>query len=598
MANFLAVVDPDPARRAAYLAGAADRLQIVSGLRAGECASGAFAAVWAASELAPISVAADAHGAGVVWGNALERDGTEATAEIVRRSWALASPEVPHVWDGFYAAVAYDLQRGLTAGADVFGLFPVYYWSLRDVVVVSSSISAIRAHPSFDGRFNPLGLTGILLTGSSLDGETMWTGVRRLAPGCLVRWTRDGSAREVRQYTFPTEETLGAGRLDEHVAMLDDALERVMSRHVRANDDVGLLLSGGRDSRVVAGLLHRRGMQVRTLTLGFPNDYEALGASAVARTLRWPHVVAPDPGPDDLEELVRLHVRHEQLINGMSNVHTWGMLPPLAGLGSRILSGYWIEMFIGGWARALPRTSGATPAEDLVLRATSYGLAPAQLRGLLPRDLFGTAVDDCLERIRAAHESLPADPDRRGWQFDLHHRGRFHAGSTPWRMSLSRWPVMLALDRELVELCASFPRSTLVDRRAEDELLRTRFLALARLPLDRDSNDTEPLAPSLGWRVRRFITDRLLGGDTRSRGVPSLERRRYHRLFDINAPGWRAMRAIAEPGRGPAATVLNAAALDALLPAPSANVEPPYPVAGSNGLKSLIGFLVWMMDHA
>ncbi|MGH9886898.1 MAG: hypothetical protein ACREBE_15310, partial [bacterium] len=229
----------------------------------------------------------------------------------------------------------------------------------------------------------------------------------------------------------------------------------------------------------------------------------------------------------------------------------------------------------------------------VVQRVTLYGIAPEQLRRLLPRDLFGDAVDDCLGRVRSSYVSIDADAARRAWQFDLEHRGRFHAGSIPWHLSLARWPVMAALDRELLALCASLPEATLVKRRAQDELLRTRFPALARLPLDRGSHDMTPLLPPASWRLRQLFAK----GVPSSRNREKIERRRYHRLFDINAPRWRAMRQLAEPGRRRAAEVLDAVVLDELLPPPDANVEPPYPIAGSNGLKSLLGFFVWLMEY-
>jgi asparagine synthase (glutamine-hydrolysing) len=341
--------------------------------------------------------------------------------------------------------------------------------------------------------------------------------------------------------------------------------------------------------------MHRRGLRARTLTFGLPRDHEIVGASAVATSLGWPHAVVQDQ-ENDIEDSVFRHVRHEQLTNGMSNVYTWGLLPQLSSVGDRILSGYWLELFVGGAGRELPGSPGDTnPMERVVGAATSYGLAPEQLRRLLPTDLFGKAVEESLDRIRASYASLPADPARRAWYFTLQHRDRFHAGSTPWRMSLARWPVMLVLDRELVKLCASLPMSTLVNRRVEDALLCTRFPDLARLPLDRGSEDTQPLLTSAWWRFRRFAQG--LSFSRHERREHPGERRRYHRLFDINAPRWRAMRRIAEPGRRRAAEVLHPVALDALLPGPDADVEPRYPVAGSNGLKSLVGFLVWSMEH-
>jgi len=159
---------------------------------------------------------------------------------------------------------------------------------------------------------------------------------------------------------------------------------------------------------------------------------------------------------------------------------------------------------------------------------------------------------------------------------------------------------MLALDRSLIRLCTSFPASTLADRRAQDELLRTRFPALARLPLDRNSHVTDPLTSSLGARVRRYAIERMERMRTTERSPlldAPLERRRYYRLFDIDSPMWRAVRRLAERGRSHAAQFLDRRVLDELLPSPDMRIELRDPITDSNGLKALIGFLIWSAEH-
>ncbi len=592
MANLFAVVDPDPARRAACLGKAAAILDVVSGLVRGQCASATFGATWSASPRTPVSIVTDDAGAAVLWGDALEPDGARRDATAVRASWVKVAEHIPAPADGFHAAVIFDAQRGLVAGADLFGLFPMYYWASGDVVLASTSMGAFRAHPLFKRDLDLVALTGILLTGGLIDGDTVCRGVRRLSAGHLLTWSPDRGTKEVRQYSMPVEETLAHRSFDDQVTLLDQALDGAVTRHLGANGDIGLSLSGGRDSRLVAGMLHRHGRRPRTLTLGEPRDYEVVCAAAVAETLSFPHAVASDPLAD-VEAMARLHLRQEELSNGLANFYTWGMAPRLAPLGERVWSGYWFELFVGGTSRALPSAPNQTtdPFERVFLHAASYGIGPARLRTLARRDVFDGSMDECVERLRAQYAALPGDPDRKAWQFDFLHRARYHAGSTPWRMSLGAWPVLLSHDQSLVQLCASLPMSTLLCRRAEDELLRTRFPALARLPLDRNSHVLDPLLgpaaprPRLAERARRLF-----------RG-PSGERRRYYRLYDINSPIWREVRRLAEAGRRRATEVLDAAELNAFLPPPDARIDLREPINDSNGLKALLGFLIWWPDH-
>jgi asparagine synthase (glutamine-hydrolysing) len=597
MANFVAAVDPDPSRRAAYVASVAPSLELLPNRQVGRCSLGDFTAVWAAAPRAPVSASADDETAGVVWGDAFAPDGTEIDSVRLRKEWAAVPASLPDAWSGFHAAVHYaGRSRTLVAGADLFGLFPVYYWSSGDVLLVASSIESFRAHPLFRSAINPVGVASVLLTGGLLDGDTVWAGVRQLPPGSLVAWSSGARARELRQYSIPTAELAG-GSFDEHVSMIDDALDGAIVRHVNGATHAGLLLSGGRDSRVVGGVLHRHGVSTHALTLGETSDHEVRCATPVARHLGFRHTIARDP-LGDVEEMVRRHLRVEHLSNGLANFYTWGMVPLLERLGERVLSGYCIEDYVGGTGRALPGVATDNAFDRVRRKAVSYGIEPQVLRRLLRPDVFGAALDECEDRLHAQYLAGPADADRSALELDMLHRGRHHAGSTPWRMSHSAWPAMPAIDQSFIETCAALPSATVMGRRAEDELLRTRFPALARLPLDRNSDWLEPLLPSAAWRFRQRVAERMPRALRQRARVWRGERRRYYRLYDINSPTWRAVRCMAESSRRRATDALDEATLASLLPAPEITIELREPITESNGLKALLGFMIWWSEYA
>jgi len=157
---------------------------------------------------------------------------------------------------------------------------------------------------------------------------------------------------------------------------------------------------------------------------------------------------------------------------------------------------------------------------------------------------------------------------------------------------------MPAIDQSFITICAALPSTTVMGRRAEDELLRTRFPALARLPLDRNSDWLEPLLPSTAWRLRQRVVERMPAAlRQRVRGWRG-ERRRYYRLYDINSPTWRAVRRMAESTRRRATDALDEATLASLLPAPDMPIELRDPITGSNGLKALLGFMIWWNEYA
>jgi asparagine synthase (glutamine-hydrolysing) len=597
VANFLIVVDPDRARRRACLRAAAEVLEALPGMRIARCERGDFAASWVSAERGPCSVDVDDNGTGIVWGDAFGDDGVPITGAGLRHAWSSVAARLPPSWDGFHAAVSYSASQGIVVGVDRLGLFPLYYWSAAQIVLVAASPAAFRVHPSFTAAFNPVGACGILLTGGLVDGETLWRGVRRLAPGRLLAWSHHAGAREIVQYAMPLGVPRAAGSFESDVACMDAALDRAVMGQLKAQHSIGLLLSGGRDSRLVAGILRRHGQVPKALTLGESTDHEVRCAAAVTATLGFPHDVVADP-LEDVEALVSRHLRLEHLSNGMSNFHTWGMIPLVTTLGDRLLSGYLLDALIGGtWRRLAPAgTTESDGVERFLMTVMSYGVAPERLRRLLRPEAFGDAVDDVLDRVRRGFGALPGEAHDRAWQYLLLHRGRHHAGSAFWRLTMGAWPIVVLLGAGLTDVAASLPVETLVGRRAEDALLLSRFPALARLPLDRNSDDTTPLLPSTAQRLRRRISERA--PLVQRVLTPPGERRRYYRLYDINSGIWQTIRRLAEPARSGVGDLLRLDELNALLPPPGARIDLKDPIIDSNGLKALLGFLIWCQRHA
>ena len=79
----------------------------------------------------------DDESAGILWGDAFAAGGDVVDSVSLRQRWMGLPDHVPDPWNGFFAALRYDNRSNrLVAGADLFGLFPVYYWTSADVVLI------------------------------------------------------------------------------------------------------------------------------------------------------------------------------------------------------------------------------------------------------------------------------------------------------------------------------------------------------------------------------------------------------------------------------------------------------------------------------
>ncbi len=195
---------------------------------------------------------------------------------------ALATWGLPAIdrFRGMFALAYLDLKRQrLTLARDSLGIKPLFYWlgeprsalappGQRELVF-ASEIAAILAHPHVPARPDWASLSGYLTTIRVTTGDrTIWDGVRTLLPGEVRTFSLakadDASAalsstRGWIRYAGNTEADESLRDTDEaHVAALvRDRVEDSVVRHLRSDVPLGLMLSGGLDSSIIASIATR-----------------------------------------------------------------------------------------------------------------------------------------------------------------------------------------------------------------------------------------------------------------------------------------------------------------------------------------------------
>lgn len=599
MANFVIIVDPDERRRSSFIDKVRLVLPLVEGLTQSSCTTGDFASAWACESRAPVTQATRDGERTVLWGDAIPGPGSERiTAAELQKIWGAPNATPPAIFDGFYAGVTYSGERGLIVGADPLGIFPVYYWSAADVVLVASSPEPFRYHPLFRPRFNPEALVGILLTGRLLDGhQLLWRDVRRLGAGHALVYRTGGQPREERQYEVRASRRYFDLPLAGHVRLFENALDEAVARHVARDSTVTLALSGGLDSRMLAGFLHERGVRVVAATNGVPTDIDMQFAIQVARALGYEHRALVDSSfpRDRFLSAAEREAGWVHLVGGFNSVDPWVSYPELRQLPSPVVAGYLMTHVVGGCGvdRAYSPASVSMSFDNFFAWINAWGFQPTVLRTLLRREVFADLIDDTIAQTRRVYESYADLESQRAWCFYLYHDQRFFIGRTGWQLSFGGWPVYPGMDRVVLEVAAGMPAAALAERRAQIELLCKRFPRLAQLPLERDSGDLTPPRPRFRWLLEQALRQYLIP-HRRDRGG---ERRYFHRTWDFNGPTWTAIRHHAEPYRERVRDLFDERVLAQLLPPPETPLQVREGILDSAGPKSLLGFLLWAKDR-
>ncbi|MEO5672118.1 MAG: asparagine synthase (glutamine-hydrolyzing) [Ramlibacter sp.] len=190
--------------------------------------------------------------------------------EVVLRSYLEWGTDCFERMAGMFALALWDPRsRTLHLARDATGIKPLYYVADAQGVAFASELKAFRALPGFTPESDPQAMQQYLEFGYVFDDKrTMLRGVCKLAPGHRIE-VRDGRiAAIVEWFSPPTPQASDRRSEKERLDEFGPLMERVVEEHLIADVPLGLLLSGGLDSSLVAALAARKG-PLQTISMAF-----------------------------------------------------------------------------------------------------------------------------------------------------------------------------------------------------------------------------------------------------------------------------------------------------------------------------------------
>jgi asparagine synthase (glutamine-hydrolysing) len=594
MANFIAIIDPDSKRRENFIKAIEQKISPMSGLITDSFSRDDFCIIWASGINTPVSKSTDEDSSAVIFGTPLkENNPRNVTANDIIKMKGIEDVKTKCCFNGFFSAIIYNQYTGISIWGDLLGVFPIYYYSSKDFLLAGSSPELFRNYPGFKIELNPGGLVSILLTMHIFDGHTLLKDVKRLGAGNILVWKSGKEAQEHSQYKIQMSSKNFSLPFSAHVDILHDKIEETIARHTSCSNKYSIFLSGGLDSRILAGYLDKRNLEMSALTFGDSDDIEMRCASAVAKQLGIRQNVIKIE-PKYYPVWADLQSRWEHISNGFNNILSWNINSDIADFEPRVVLGHSFDAVIGtsyiNWAYSPAQRSMSF--ESFFENINKWAFSIDKLKKLLRSDVFPSDIlEENINCIKNTYNSFSDLESQRAWCFNLYNRQRHHVGNFAWATSFKSWPVIPALDRQLLETAASMPASSIAERRAEIELLCSRFPKLANLPIDRNGFDTTPLKPRVRYLVAQNIYKKLHLDYFIHNG--KAEHLFYYRIYDFNGPGWIAIRKNAEPYREKLYHIFDRDALNELLPGPDVRMKFDNGIIEPSGLKSLIGLMLW-----
>jgi asparagine synthase (glutamine-hydrolysing) len=221
--------------------------------------------------------------------------------------------------EGQFALALYDSRtRQLLLARDPAGITPLFYVKRANTLLFASEIKALLEHPLVERRVDLTGLDQVVTLPGPVSPCTLFAGVYSLPAGhCLMM--RDGEVVEQTYWDleYPLAADMdGSARAD--VDDLDDRLRDAIGSRLLADVPVGLYLSGGLDSSLIAALAGNidcaRGRGRRhAFSIGFETqDIDEGGPQSLVAdhlgVVHHRHIFTPD----ELEARLRQAVRHAE----------------------------------------------------------------------------------------------------------------------------------------------------------------------------------------------------------------------------------------------------------------------------------------------
>jgi asparagine synthase (glutamine-hydrolysing) len=167
---------------------------------------------------------------------------------------------------GMYALAIHDPAKGgMFLARDPFGIKPLYLADDGKVLRFASQVKALLAADAPDTTPDPAGHAGFFVWGHVPDPHTLYRGIRALPAGTSIWVDAKGASRPE-----PFFDLVAALRGIGDAGDLRDAVVDTLRHHMIADVKVGVFLSAGIDSTVLAGIAAETDPgQLDTVTLGF-----------------------------------------------------------------------------------------------------------------------------------------------------------------------------------------------------------------------------------------------------------------------------------------------------------------------------------------
>ncbi|MFT4712696.1 MAG: asparagine synthase (glutamine-hydrolyzing) [Candidatus Azotimanducaceae bacterium] len=281
--------------------------------------------------------------------------GTSDTETLLEYIAAFGIDQALNDINGMYAFAIFDsLENLIYIARDPFGIKPIYFSAAGSTLTFASELKPVLAsRQENETTLNKNALECFLNLRYVPSPDTLVNGVSRLQPGHLATFDLAENKLDVRPFVKPSF-TRFQGSFKDAVQGYRTELSQAVKQQLISDVPVGILLSAGIDSAVIAAFAREHSSDITSHTVGFGSQHEECeidGAAETARILGIRHeatTVDPTKLIDSLEDIVR---SVEEPLGTTSIMPMWYLTELAKKSATVVLSGQGNDEPWGGYRR-------------------------------------------------------------------------------------------------------------------------------------------------------------------------------------------------------------------------------------------------------
>jgi asparagine synthase (glutamine-hydrolysing) len=254
--------------------------------------------------------------------------------------------------DGMFALALWDTEtETLLLARDSHGMKPLYYYVDEHCFLFASELKALLAYQDLDRTLCLKSLDYYCQFMTTLDPHCFLSKVKKLPPGCfLTLRDRELSVASYKPFTVDNE------------VNLDTVLHNSVTQTMNADTLLGVFLSGGLDSSLVAALAAKKTPSVPTFSIAFrEKDYdESIYSRLVAERIESAHQEILFEESDAVRVALAVSDALDEPMGDSSALAVWLLAEAASRQVKGVLTGDGADELFGGypWHRERPPFSG------------------------------------------------------------------------------------------------------------------------------------------------------------------------------------------------------------------------------------------------